>query len=618
MIKFRFTEKYQYRLVLLFLFTAALIIRLVYLNQYERLPTADLPVMDEKYHITLAEKINDGQRDTEPFFRAPFYPYFLARVFKLTGSVPGRARLIQTVIGACLPVLLFMFVARVFKDRKAAFWTAALAVFYPTFLYYDASLLITSTMTLLTVLLIRQLYLAQDNPTFLNFVIAGVLLGLAGLARPNILLLGPALVIWVWFVIKPLVGLKKAFLQYIVLGIVTVLVILPVTVRNYRVSQDLVFIAWQGGFNFYLGNNSQASGWSATAPGIDYSWEGGYRDAIVIAENNARRALKRSEVSDYWYERTFDEIKDDPAAFLALQLKKFRLFINGYEIPNNQNLYFAREYAVILKPLMFDGPIYFPFGLLAPLALIGLALSFREWRKYLLFYLILASYTFSLMLFFVCARYRQPLIPFMIILAVFSVMKLIWFIKTRQYKNILLFSVIFILLAVESNHDMFGLDKNRVRAEDYFTIGAAQLEYGQVEQAEQNFNNALATDSTHGPSYNNMGMIYANRGEFIRALPLFQKAIRYEPWMMENYFNYATVLINLSDFKTALKILEKAKQINPLNYYVHYKLGMTYYQAGEPEKARSALAESLRLNPDNEHARQLYRQIDVILKARNP
>jgi len=87
---------------------------------------------------------------------------------------------------------------------------------------------------------------------------------------------------------------------------------------------------------------------------------------------------------------------------------------------------------------------------------------------------------------------------------------------------------------------------------------------------------------------------------------------------MENYFNYATVLINLSDFKTALKILEKAKQINPLNYYVHYKLGMTYYQAGEPEKARSALAESLRLNPDNEHARQLYRQIDVILKARNP
>ncbi|MFZ5979614.1 MAG: tetratricopeptide repeat protein, partial [Candidatus Zixiibacteriota bacterium] len=542
-----------------------------------------------------------------------------AEIFRLAGPVPGRARLVQVLIGAFLPMLLFLLVDRAFRNRKAAFWSAALAVFYPTFLYYDASLLITSTMVILIVLLISQLYRAQENPTFRNFIFAGVWLGLAGLARPNILLLGPALAVWVWLLIKPRVGLKPAIWRYLVLGAVTVLVILPVTVRNYRVGNDFVFIAWQGGFNFYLGNNSRASGWSATAPGIDYSWEGGYRDAIVIAENEARRPLKRSEISDYWYRKTFAEIKQHPGAFLALQFKKIRLFINGFEIPNNQNLYFAREYASLLKPLMFTEPLYFPFGVLAPLAIIGLGLTFSQWRQYLLVYLMLASYTLSFLLFFICARYRQPLIPFMLVLAVLAVMKLAAYIKNRQYKNITVFTVVFIILALESNHDLLKLEPNRVRAEDYFTQGAAQLEYGRIDQAEENFKRALAADSTHGASYNNLGMIYANRNEYLRALPLFQKAVKLEPQVMENYFNYATALISLKNLKGALDILEEARRINPLNYYVHYKLGMTYYQAGEPEKARSALAESLRLNPDNDHARQLSRQIDVLLRQwQNP
>lgn len=613
---FRLSPKGRFRLALLFLFVAALAVRLVFLFQFETLPTAELPIMDEKYHITLAEDIDGGRTGDEPYFRAPLYPYMLAGIFKLTGFVPSRARLVQVLLGSLLPVFLFLFVDGVFRNRKAAFWCAAVAVFYPTFLYYDASLLITSTMTLLTVLLIWQLYRTQENPSYTNFVLAGILLGLAGLARPNILLLGPALALWAWLAVRPNLGSKRTLYRYLVLGAVTVLVILPVTIRNYRVADDFVFIAWQGGFNFYLGNNTAASGWSATAPGIDYTWEGGYRDAIVIPENETRSTLKRSEVSEYWYARTLGEITRLPGAFLALQFKKLRLFFNGYEIPNNQNLYFAREYAGLLRPLMFDRPLYFPFGLLAPLALIGLGLTFGEWRKYLLLYLVLGSYIFSLMLFFVCARYRQPLIPFMLVLAVPAVMKLAAYIKKRQYKKIIIFGAVFVLLALESNHDMLKLDPSRVRAEDFFTLGAAQLENGRIEEAETNFSLALAADSTHGAACNNLGLIYTNRNDYLGALPLFQKAVRYEPQVLENYFNYATVLINLGDLNGALKILKEARRINPLNYYVHYKLGMTYYQAGEPEKALPALAESLRLNPDNDHARQLYRQIDELLKRR--
>jgi len=595
-------------LVPLFIFLAAFLVRLVYLNQIQSMPTTTYPVMDEKYHISLAEKINAGATDPEPFFRAPLYPYFLAGLFKITGSSLYWSRIVQIALGALLPLLLYLFGLILF-NRTVAFWAAALAVFYPTFLYYDVSLLITFLMVLLTLLLVWQLYRTQDRPRLMNFIISGILLGVAGLARPNILILGPVLFIWVWLVLRETQPTKKALVNYIIIGAAAFIIILPVTVRNYVVSGDPVFIAWQGGFNFYLGNNRLASGWSATVPGIDYSWEGGYQEAIVIAENNLKRTLKRSEVSDFWYDLAFDEILSDPAAFISLAFKKLRLFFNGYEIPNNQNLYFAREYAPILKPLLFDKILYFPYGLVAPLALLGLGLTFQNWRKYLLIYLVLGSYLFSLILFFVCARFRQPVMPLLLLLAVFAVYRLAEIIRKKQTKNAVLIIFILALLVWESNHDMLGLDPNQVRAEDYFMLGAAELEYGRTVEAELDFYRAIGIDSTHGASYNNLGLIYANRKNYNQALPLFRKALRYEPMNPENYFNYATTLMSLNNFNEAVAILERARQIHPLNFYVHYKLGMTYYQMNQLDQAEKSLTESLRLNPDNDHARQLLRQI---------
>jgi tetratricopeptide (TPR) repeat protein len=598
----------RFWLVPLFLFLSAFLVRLTYLNEIVNIPTNTYPVMDEKYHISLAEKIDAGETGSEPFFRAPLYPYVLAGLFKITGSSLYWSRFIQIIIGSFLPLLLYLFGMMLF-NRSLAFWAAALAVFYPTFLYYDASLLITSLMVLLTLLLVWQLYRTQTGPRTRNFIISGFLLGLTGLARPNILLLGPALFIWVWLVLKEIQPVKKAVINYIILGAAAFIIILPVTIRNYVVSGDPVFIAWQGGFNFYLGNNRLSNGWSATVPGIDYTWEGGYRDAISIAENARQKPLSRSEVSDFWYEKAIDEILSDPGAFIALEFKKLRLFFNGYEIPNNQNIYFAREYAPILMPLLFDKGIYFPYGLLAPLALLGLGLTFRNWRKFLLLYLVLGSYLLSLLLFFVCARFRQPMIPLMLMLAVFAVYRLVELFRRKKYKNFALLVFILFLLILESNHDILGLNPREVRAEDYFTLGAAELEYGRTVEAELNFRRAIETDSTHGASYNNLGLIYANNKEYIRALPLFQKAIKYEPMNPENYFNYATTLMNLNEYNGAITVLEKARQLFPLNYYVYYKLGMTYYQMGRLDEAEKSLTESLRLYPDNDHARQLLGQI---------
>lgn len=157
----------------------------------QSIPTFDFPVMDEKYHVELAEQINDTGYGNEPFYRAPLYPYLLAMFFRITDSSPYWSRFIQIVFGSLLPLLIYLFGLKLF-DRRVAFWAATIGVLYPTFIYYDATLLITSTMVILTALLLWQLYRLQDKPTLPGFIVAGLLLGLAGLARPNILLLGPA------------------------------------------------------------------------------------------------------------------------------------------------------------------------------------------------------------------------------------------------------------------------------------------------------------------------------------------------------------------------------------------------------------------------------------------
>jgi len=590
------------------IFTAALIIRLIYLYQISEMPTFDNPVMDEKYHLELVEKINsDEGLAEEPFFRAPLYPYFLAFLMKLTSSSLFAVRFLQILLGSLLPLFIYLISIKLF-NRSVAFWSSVVAVFYPTFIYFDASLLITFLITLLSLFLVFYLY-RYNEKSFLSPLFIGIILGIAGLARPNILLFGPFLFVWLWIYLKPKIGLKKTIIQYLVVALISFLIILPVTIRNYAVSKDIVFIAWQGGMNFYIGNNHLSTGWSATLPGIDKSWEGGYNEAIAYAESSEGRKLKRSEVSDFWFKLTFEDIKQNPGSFVRLFIKKVRLLINGYEIPNNQNIYLAKEFSPLFNVLTFNFFIYFPFGLLIPLAFIGIGFSFRQWKQYLPIYLFLTAYSGSLLLFFVCARFRQPLIPFLIIFAVYAVHELIKLVKIKDIKNISLITLIILLFMWESNHDILQLDQHRVKAEDYHLLGNVFLENGNLAAAEREYKKSVDIDPTFARGFNNLGLVYGRRNKQDEAAKYFEKAIQLDPSVVESYMNYATVEIIGLRYDRAITILELTCSRFPLNDVAALKLAITYFQNGDITKAKDKIQEALRLNPDNPQIQSAYQQI---------
>ena len=92
------------------------------------------------------------------------------------------------------------------------------------------------------------------------------------------------------------------------------------------------------------------------------------------------------------------------------------LFWHGDEIGRNQDIYFWRNYSTVLAATLWKGGIAFPFGIIAPLALLGLLLSGRR-QEFVLFAVFVGVYCLSVVAFFPTARYRAPLLPLLVFFA---------------------------------------------------------------------------------------------------------------------------------------------------------------------------------------------------------
>lgn len=592
--------------LILALYLAALALRLVFLIQISDSPVFDNPLMDEGYHLELARGMLEGQlTPDEPFYRAPLYPYFFAGMLYLTGENLFAVRVIQSALGALVPVLIFLLGMRLFERRVALFGGIG-ATFYTTFLYYDTSLLITGLMTLLTALALLRVAQAEEHPTFGNFVALGALIGVAALARPNILFFIPALVVWVWLVIAPRLGgsVKSAVICWALTALSAAAVISPVTFHNWRVSGDLIPIAWQGGYNFFLGNNRQATGWSATAPGVRGSWQGGYEDAINIAEANAGRAMSVKEVDDFWWELGFSEISADPGAYLALMGKKKLYFFNGFEIPNNQNIYLVERFSWLADALFWRAPGYFPYGLLAPLALLGIALSLKHWRRYLALYLFVVSYFASVILFFVCARYRQPVIPALLLFAGLAVFQIVDWLKSRKHTPVLISLVALLALLVVCNRDVIGLDRDFEEANNEFLLGSAYQQQGDLLNAERSYRTALERDPKLVDAGVNLGIIAAQRGDLAEAERRLSAVLRVDSANAQALVNLGMVYLQSERLAEAEGALTRALAVEGLDYNIHFRLGLVYHLQGRYELALERYRAALRLKADFEPARQ--------------
>ena len=103
----------------------------------------------------------------------------------------------------------------------------------------------------------------------------------------------------------------------------------------------------QAGSNFYIGNNLKANGSYVPLISGHFTPEFEGPDAKMIAEKELGRELKPSEVSRYWFAKSFDYIKNNKFHYSVLMWKKIKLMFNYYEVPDSEDFYFYRQYSSI-------------------------------------------------------------------------------------------------------------------------------------------------------------------------------------------------------------------------------------------------------------------------------
>ncbi len=585
------------RIWILAIFLLALALRIIYLLQIKTNPHFFSPTMDPLYHDVWAQNIAGGNWiGGKVFFRAPFYAYFLAIVYKIFGHSYIIPRVIQHLIGSFCCVLVYFLTKRLFS-RTVAIVSGFMAATYGMLLYFEGELLLDSFLVFFDLLLILFLVKARDNPKFSTWFICGIILGFSAITRPNVLVFIPFVWLWIYLIFRKEKAFKTILTYSASLVLGGILVISPVTLRNLIAAGDLVLISSQGGINFYIGNNKNADGVSA----IFYKEDWQYRDFQLMAEKESGRTLKASKISNFYYRKGIDFYLTDPGQALKLLVKKLYLFWNRFELSNNQDIYFFRRYSSLMRILPLG------FWLVGPLGLVGMILSVAaggrakrfdsegiadQKRRVLLPILFVFSYMLTVVMFFVPARFRLPIIPFLIIFSGFSI---VWLIKKALEKNasaLRLFLLLLVPLLFFTNSNAYHLHVGDF-SQAHFSLGNVYLKQGKLDLALAQFDTALALNPGHSRAHLNRGMVFFRRGDLKKAEENFLAELELHPEEAKAYNNLSAIYREQANYGKAEQMAQRAIELASHSPNAYMNLALIYWNTGRTDEAKEILSQGL-------------------------
>lgn len=210
------------------------------------------PVADERTWADWARIVAD-RATFSPFrhkmiFHPPLYPYFLAGPYALFGTLDA-ARWIQAPLTALLVPAVGRVAGRTFGER-AGLLAAGMAAFYPELVWFAAHFWVENLFLLLLFWGFERLQAADESGRVGVAAAAGLLWGLAVLARETALYFLPVAGAWlVWRPGRPRSGARAAAFLLAAAAVVA-----PWTYRNWKVFEAFVPVSTAGGQNLFQGN----------------------------------------------------------------------------------------------------------------------------------------------------------------------------------------------------------------------------------------------------------------------------------------------------------------------------------------------------------------------------
>lgn len=583
----------------LLMFTVALAVRLVHVWQLSATPFATVLMGDALSYDTWARTLAAGDWwGTEVFYQAPLYPYVLGLVYAVFGADPMHARLVQALLGAGSSVMLGTAVRWLIGPRAGLVAGLLLALYAPG-IFLD-SLLQKSAVDMACVTLIMLAVAAlvtRRSGALVWWGLLGLAAGSLALTRENALVWIAVLAAWAFVGAEARASGRLRVVSVYLAGVL--LLLGPVAYRNYLVGGEWFVTTAQFGPNFYIGNHAGADGsYVSLRPGRG-SPEFERRDATDLAQQARGRTLSPAEVSAYWRDEALEFIVGEPAAWVALMGRKALLLMNAREAVDTE----AQEsYAEWSWPLRILGPVTHP-GVLLPLAVVGLWVLWPMRRRFHVVSLLGATLVVTTLAFYVLARYRYPLVPFLMVpvaaLADLDRQRLrnLWSHARGQTVAV---GGVAVLLALVAHWPLLPADRSRAITES--NLGAALHELGRDAEATTRLRRAVAIRPDYVPAYGNLGVSLRALGEVDAAIEVYRQGLALAPDDGDLHYNLANALLARGRTEEAAGHLRAAAREQADSAGVHNNLGLALYTQGRLAEAVREFELAVALDPASARA----------------
>ena len=364
-----------------------------------------------------------GLRKLQPLqsFMPPLFIWLLYACLRFSTQPALTLALVHAVLSSLTAVAIFMLAAQLSQRRAVALLSGLAAAGYPVMvLMITIPISLTLHLAVLAWALVFTALVAQ-RPKWPLALAAGAFWGVLALGRPAIVAFLPLTLLWLWLNCRT----RQDWLKSSALILVAAtLVLLPWTVRNYRIHGRLILVSTNSGATFWNGNSpfSTGTGHLVYTKRVD-EYLGRPHDPsqppVVQLQPYPLPADLQVQVA------TISEIELDRRqfqaglAFIRQQPKEWLTLMGQKAIGF---LWFRRDIGALYDAswTAYYKPFYV---ILLILTIAGLVVSTRYWRRYSLLYLLFVFYTAIHVAYNVQTRYRWEIEPFFLIFAALCVVE---------------------------------------------------------------------------------------------------------------------------------------------------------------------------------------------------
>lgn len=570
-------RRYRDALVILVL---ALGIRVLYVADFQADPFAHDLVSNAGLYHQLGQQIARGEGLSITSGAQPLYPHALGVVYRLAGPSPLAIQLLQALLGGLTAALVTVLASRLGGRSAGLVAGLAWSLFWPS-IYYAGELLPDTLGCALIVAAAVPLERAVARGGAARWVAGALALGLAGLIKPNALLLAPWPVVAVLLVpgLERPVRRRRAATALLVPGAAVLLL----------AAGTGLYAGDHGGGSAHFAAKSLWDGNHAGADGINPFMEE-YEQVLrweVWDDPEDSGAIARAFRADLW-----SFVREQPGAFLGLQVRKAVIFVSHHEVGNNATIPWRRARSPVLAP-----PVWLGFGALLVLAAPGLAVTTRRWREQVLPLGWLLTWSASIVAILVAGRYRLPAAALLCCLAGLGVHSVLRGIRTKDRRALVVAAALAAGAAAVTFPDHLGLRDYRIAS--VLQIEAQVLERaGDLAGAEERYLAGTGLARQGASLQRSYGLFLVRHGRVDEGLEQMGEAVERAPDDASLHKDLGAALRHAGRRQDALESLERARELDPEDGGIHYNQGLVWMDLGRPEEAQKAFTSALEHGAD--------------------